>query len=141
MSKMIKIVYNACYGGFGLSNEAVMRYAEIKGITLYSEKTSFLTHYYLCPPEDFNRIRKEEAANPVGPGRYTRSNAMYFDVSSIERTDPALVQVVEELGEAASDQCAKLCIKELPAGTLYRIDEYDGVESIKTHSTYDWKVA
>ena len=29
---MIGIVYNACFGGFGLSSEAIVRYAEIKGI-------------------------------------------------------------------------------------------------------------
>lgn len=32
---MTKIVYNTNYGGFGLSDAAIMRYAEIKGITLY----------------------------------------------------------------------------------------------------------
>lgn len=26
-------------------------------------------------------------------------------------------------------------------GTLYRIDEYDGYESVMTQDTYDWKVA
>jgi hypothetical protein len=54
---MTKIVYNACYGGFGLSDEAIMRYAEIKGITLYSSVSRFgLTNYYLCPPEEYERI-------------------------------------------------------------------------------------
>ena len=33
--KMTKIVYNACHGGFGLSEVAIRPYAEIKGITLY----------------------------------------------------------------------------------------------------------
>jgi hypothetical protein len=33
----MKIVINDCYGGFGLSYEGVMRYAELKGIKLYSE--------------------------------------------------------------------------------------------------------
>jgi hypothetical protein len=138
---MTKIVYNACYGGFGLSHEAVMRYAEIKGMTLYSEKTSLLTHYYHCPPEDYKRIREEVEANPVRAGSYVLSNSLYFSYRNIERTDPALVQVVEELGEAAGGQFAKLCIKELPAGTLYRIDEYDGYETVETNNSYEWKVA
>ncbi len=30
----MKVVINDCYGGFGLSDEGVARYAEIKGITL-----------------------------------------------------------------------------------------------------------
>jgi len=138
---MTKIVYNTCYGGFGLSNEAIMRYAEIKGITLYSEKDSIFTHYYLCPPEEFKRLQDEDKANPVSVGRYVRSNAMYFSDTDIERSDPALVQVVEELGDMANGMCAKLRIEDVPVGTLYRIDENDGYESVETKDTYEWKVA
>lgn len=142
---MTKIVYNACYGGFSLSNEAIMRYAEIKGITLYSEKDSMFTHYYLCPPEEFRRLRDEEDANSagVGPhaGRYARSNAMYFSDRNIDRADPALAQVVEELGDRANGMYARLRIEHVPAGTLYRIDEYDGYESVMTQYTYEWKMA
>jgi len=95
---MTKIVYNACYGGYGLSEAAILRYAEITG-------------------------------------------AMGFSVYGIERTDPALVQVVEELGEAANGMSAALRIAELPAGTLYRIDEYDGSETVMTQDDYNWSVA
>jgi hypothetical protein len=52
-----------------------------------------------------------------------------------------LVQVVEELGEKANDSFADLYIVELPAGTVYRIDEYDGRESVMTNDDYDWSVA
>jgi hypothetical protein len=139
---MAKIVYNACYGGFGLSHEAVLRYAEVKGITLYhKDESGIFTHYYLCPPEEFERLQDEDHNNPIRQGRYERSNAMYFSPSNIERNDPALVQVVEELGDRANGQCAKLRIAEVPAGTLYRVDEYDGNESVETKDTYDWKVA
>ena len=31
----MKVVINACYGGFGLSHKAIMRYAELKGFKLY----------------------------------------------------------------------------------------------------------
>ena len=139
---MTKIVYNACYGGFGLSHKAVLRYAEIKGITLYhNTESGIVTHYYLCPPEEFKRLQDEDHSNPIRQGRYERSNAMYFSPSNIERNDPALVQVVEELGDKANGMCAKLCIEEVPAGTLYRIDEYDGFESVETKDTYEWKMA
>lgn len=59
----------------------------------------------------------------------------------IDRTDPALVQVVEELGKTANGMCAKLTIVDLPTGTLYRIDEYDGYESIETNNNIEWKVS
>jgi hypothetical protein len=138
---MTKIVYNACYGGFSLSHEAVMRYAEIKGMTLHPNKGAFGYDYYLCPPEEFERIYAEEKVKPVSPSRFIRSNELYFCERDIERTDPVLVQVVEELGDAANGSHAKLRIVELPAGTLYMIDEYDGFESVTTQDGYDWKVA
>jgi hypothetical protein len=138
---MTKIVYNACHGGFSLSHEAMMRYAEIKGITLYSRMTYTVPQYFLCPPAEYDRIYAEEAANPVGPDRYKRSNELYFGYDCIARTDPVLVQVVEELGEKANGLCANLQIRELPAGTLYRFDEYDGFESVVTQDEYEWDVA
>ena len=140
--KMTKIVYNACYGGFSLSDEAIIRYAEIKGITLYPSVSKYgLTVYYLCTPEEYARIEAEESANPTAPGRYARSNAMYFSDRDIDRDDPVLAQVVEELGDRANGSHAELRIFEVSAGTLYRIDEYDGSESVMTQDTYEWKVA
>lgn len=139
---MTKIVYNACYGGFNLSHEAIMRYAELKGITLYVQDGGFLgNQYYLCPVDEFERINAEEWKQPDQPGRFDASSALYFSARYIDRTDPALVQVVEELGEAAKGFCAKLQIAEVPAGTKYCIDEYDGFESVMTIDSYDWKVA
>ena len=139
---MTKIVYNACYGGFGLSHEAIMRYAEIKGITLYhTNESGFFNHYYLCPPEEYERLRADDETKPIGMWRYARSNAMYFSPLNIERNDPALAQVVEELGDEANSPYSKLRIAEVPAGTLYRIDEYDGQESVETKDSYDWMMA
>jgi hypothetical protein len=51
------------------------------------------------------------------------------------------VQVVEELGADADGQYAELAIADVPAGTKYRIDEYDGVESVMTIDDYHWSVA
>jgi len=101
MSNTTKIVYNACYGGFGLSKKAINRYWEIQGEP--------------CPKN-------------------------WYDFK-MNRTDPILVQVVEELGEEASGYCARLIIEELPNGTLYRINEYDGNESIETADNVYWSVA
>lgn len=95
---MIKIVYNACFGGFSLSDAAFVRYKELGGTTKYNR--------------------------------------------NIPRADLLLVQVVEELGPRASGGAANLCIRELSAGTKYRIDEYDGMESVMTIDDYDdWQIA
>ena len=94
---MTKIVYNACFGGFGLSAAAMERYRELGG-----QATS----------------RWE-----------------------INRADPFLAQVVEELGDAANTRFSDLRITDVPAGTKYRIDEYDGNESVMTVDDYEWSVA
>ena len=117
---MTKIVYNACYGGFGLSEAAVRRYAEIKG-------WEFKTH------------------------QFDEHNARYYMIDNEgneidecdlnDRADPVLVQVVEELGDAADTLYSNLCIRELPAGTKYRIEEYDGSEAVVTIDEYNWQVA
>jgi hypothetical protein len=47
------------------------------------------------------------------------------------RSHPRLIAAVEQVGcSAASGSCAKLKIVEIPNGTEYEIDEYDGMESI-----------
>ena len=117
---MTKIVYNACFGGFGLSDAAVMRYAELKNITLYPRKERSFTMFFTTP--DF----QEDT---------------WFYERDISRTDPILVQVVEEMGDKADGDCAKLRVCELAEGTMYRIDEYDGNESVMTQSSYDWETA
>ena len=134
MSEMTKIVYNGCYGGFSLSDEAIRRYCEIRGIALYEHKDRFgYAHYTTVPQEEYERLCAEDTE---------RANEVYVNDRDIDRTDPTLVQVVEELGDAANGMCAKLLITMLPKGTIYRISEYDGCESVNTMNDYtDWKVA
>jgi hypothetical protein len=64
---------------------------------------------------------------------YSKQTWYYRDV---DRHDPVLVQVVEELGEKAGGNYAELAIAEVDGP--YRIDEYDGYESVKTADSYDW---
>ena len=94
---MKKIVINAAYGGFGLSDLAMRRYAEMKKI------------------EDVNTIH----------------------VYDIDRADPDLVQVVEELGEESYDRYADLKIVEIPEDVDWYIHEYDGLEHVaERHRTW-----
>jgi hypothetical protein len=113
---MTKIVYNDCYGGFGLSDEAVEMYLQLKGFKYNKTPNRWGANFSVEGWEDF----------------------YYRD---IDRADPILVQVVETLGDKANGNCAKLEIEDIPAGTLYRITEYDGNESIETQYNVDWKVA
>lgn len=59
----------------------------------------------------------------------------------MDRSDPVLIQVIQELGQKANGLCAKICIEQLPVGTRYRITEYDGNESIQTEDSICWNVA
>jgi hypothetical protein len=118
-TKMSKIVFNACYGGFGLSKEATKRYSDIKGLGLVFKEFSNLHH----------------------EGSWSYPNGDFFDEDTIYRNDMALVRVVEELGKAANAMCAELSIMEVPAGSLYRIDEYDGREDIILADEQTWYVA
>jgi hypothetical protein len=112
-----KIVINACYGGFTVSNAAMKRYAELMGFEYNAPVKEYYTSYVID-------------SNGVKIGDY-----------EIDRTDPVLVQVVEELGDEANGMCSKLKIVELEKGTLYRIEEYDGFEHIEVDADIEWKVA
>ncbi len=143
---MPKIVYNACFGGFGLSREGIFRYAEIKGLILYPDEGEFgLTTYWTCPSKKRPRILEGKDFHRASLTERRTSNEAYsantLTDRDIPRSDPALAQVVEELGDAANGRHAKLAIRELPEGVRYRIDEYDGNESVMTPDDYEWSVA
>lgn len=113
---MTKIVYNACYGGFGLSDEAVELYLDLKGFKYKKIEERWGSNYNVEGWEDF----------------------YYRD---IDRADPVLIQVVETLGKKANGNLARLVIEDIPEGTMYRITEYDGNESIETKEDLDWRIA
>jgi hypothetical protein len=94
---MVKVVYNACFGRFGLSDKAVEYLREKHGM----------------------------------------HGSAYALGLALARHDPRLVEVVEALGTAASGMSADLKIGEI-SGTQYRIDEYDGNESIDTPGDLCW---
>lgn len=121
---MTKVAYNACFGGFGLSDQAILRLAELKGINIKkgSDSRSFLSVFYRDGIEDNDHYVSEED--------------LYDD-----RSDPMLIQVIEELGADANGSCAEIAIEDVPEGTLYRIQEYDGNEHIETSKDIDWKIA
>jgi len=114
---MTKVVYNSCFGGFSLSKKAIQRYSDLTGL-------------------DLTFIEKNEWFE-----RCDLPNGEEWDDHDISRSDPFLVQVVEELGEEANGKFARLMIRELPEGTKYRIDQYDGMETVMTIDDYEWSVA
>ena len=122
---MPKVVYNKCYGGYGLSGEAVRKYCAIKGITVFTEVRPWCNIYHLTPPEDRT-------------GDWERDQT--FEPYDIPRHDPVLVQVVEELGSAANGSSASLAIDDSNTGLAYRIREHDGYETVEWIGD-EWTVA
>lgn len=118
---MNKVVYNNCYGGFGLSHEAHLLYAKLAGFELDWVEAYSMKHYFKAK---VGRMSAEEA--------YKKLPCFY--ANNLDRHDPILVEVVETLGKAANGRCADLRIYEL-SGNQYRIEEYDGNESV--HENYD----
>ena len=134
----MKIVINACYGGFGLSEKAVMRYAELKGLTVYPEGTGIFTIYWLVPEGERENqtnyytwsLEEQQASNK-------RFAKQVWCEREIPRDDPALVQVVEELGADANARFAELAIVEIPDGVAWQIEEHDGYEHVaEKHRTW-----
>lgn len=137
---MTKVVYNACYGGFGLSKEAVKRYWEIKGQQVWIEDNEWGFSVWLVPPEKRLKPQTTKEILTMSQDERVAYNKAYSAQSwyygDVVRHDPALVQVVEELKAKANDEYAKLRIHEISGP--YRIDEYDGFESVETPNSYDW---
>ena len=112
----MKIVINNCYGGFGLSDKAMYRYAELAGIKLVEgEKQWDCTVLYKYEVKDEN----------------------HFWEGDFKRDDPFLVQVVEELGEEANGWAANLKVVDIPDDVNWTIEEYDGIEWVsEVHRTW-----
>lgn len=93
----MKIVINACYGGFSLSETALYEYCRRKGIT---------------------------GADGI--------TACGYRGTRIPRDDPVLVAVIQDLGETASGDCARLVVEEIDDDSegFWEIREYDGAEGI-----------
>lgn len=149
---MKKVVYNRCYGGFGLSPVAIKRYLELARPeitpTFYTEEWSgrFGVLYTKVKAEDIKKyddfitLLKDYGDHPeetsyIGPCFYEIDD--YFDYWSIKRSDPNLVKVVEELGEKANGRHASLAIKEVEG--KYRVCEYDGSEWVETPESIKWE--
>lgn len=116
----MKVVINRCFGGFGLSHEAIMKYSAVSGIPIIA-------------------VEREPKSSWCPYTYYTGSVAdeNYWSEYQIDRTDPSLVKVVEQMGEASWGDCAELSVVEIPDGVSWHIDEYDGIEHIaEDHRTW-----
>ena len=101
----MKVAYNGCYGGFGLSELAMIELARLKGVDL----TGMKYNYSLFANKEYTKT---------------------FDCPN-DRADKDLISVIESLGDKANGMCADLRIEEIPDGASFEITEYDGNESVE----------
>ena len=145
----MKLVINSCYGGFHLSPKALKRYLELKGKNAYFYKQT--KYKYKDGIDEFTRIDNINAiksdlfidCTTIDYGKVTNTYpSSPFADCPITRNDKHLVQVVEELGEEANTTVSRLTIVEIENGRWYKIDEYDGYESIEYRDIDDeWELA
>ena len=142
----MKVVINGCYGGFSLSKEACQRYWDIKGVHVWIEddkrfKSMGLFTVWMLPPAERLDEREGESFYKMSQEDRITYNKKYaqqtWHCRDVDRSDPVLVQVVEELGEKAGGRCAQLEIVEIPDDVEWQIEEYDGNEHVaEVHRTW-----
>ena len=125
-----KIVYNDCYGGYSLSDNAIDWLSEHG-----SERTkNFITK---------KRIEAEEKDDFSSASQERMDNIKFYVMDAVrsflKRHDPDLVAVVEALGQEVNGSFSKLTIAEIDEDK-YFIDESDGRESVVTPTDLCWEV-
>ena len=139
----MELVINNCFGGFSLSAEAEDMYAAGKGLTLYRYEQTKYKHR--DGVDEYVRVNAADAG--LFYHAYTQDHGekcaelpdddSYWSDHDIKRDDPLLIEVVRNLGKAASGQFAALKIVEIPDGVEYEINEYDGNEHVaEAHRTW-----
>jgi hypothetical protein len=124
----MKVVINACFGGFSISLEAG-RFMAARGNKIAAAEVAEYDAK-IADPSKLNSIEQQFGAKWYGYG-YVNGSSGY------ERNDPDLVAAVEELGEKAGGEYSWLRIVEIPDGVSWHIDEYDGNEHIaEVHRTW-----
>lgn len=96
----MKVVINRCFGGFALSEAGRKE---------------------LC-------LRKGWILNPNGVA--TTFDGEFVSLLALNRTDPDVVAVVEELGDEASATGSRLKVVDVPDDVEWFIHNYDGLESV-----------
>ncbi|MBP1999734.1 3-deoxy-D-manno-octulosonic acid (KDO) 8-phosphate synthase [Paenibacillus shirakamiensis] len=127
----MKVAVNKCFGGFGLSHEAMLKLIQ-RGwrVTVYNHEME------IADPDadlvDITSIPGEFCRQGDSPYNFTTKR----DINTL-RTDPDIIAVIEELCEKASVNHSNVQIVEVPHDVVWIIQDYDGFEHIaEVHRTW-----
>lgn len=139
----MKIVINKCWGGFGISNEAILELINMKSKIVDKEK---IKKYYGGDNPNFERDWQEEwhkdkiRLKPFKSGFFIHpyldgilyDNEFVYSIYNDDniRSNPDLIKVIKKLKDKASGKYSKLVIVEIPNKVKFKINNYDGMESI-----------
>lgn len=131
----MKIIFNKCFGGFQVSDEGYKLYAKKKKITLYTyiwDKYNFGTQELIKSSDTCNHLVYYLLKDYGNKIKFSdRRNEDIFYLNASHRTDPILIEVVEELGNKASTSYSNLKVISIPDDIgEYIIDDYDGFETL-----------
>ena len=121
---MKRVVINACFGGFGLSETAFQKLLTRKGIEF--------------------EIDPDNKYSSLGIVHYYKKgmlgvNDAYLSVRDFteDRADADLIAIVEEMGSDANGRYSDLRIVTVPDDVEWEIAEYDGNEHVaEKHRTW-----
>ena len=132
----MKVVINACYGGFSISSRAIYELAKLNGKTAYFFKGGLNEPYKEVPLKEAESMWITAfSTNDLSIINNKNKIESFWDEYYLtsrpdDRTDAKLIEVIEKLGDNANGECSKLKVIEIPDGIEYEIDEYDGFEHI-----------
>lgn len=119
----MQVVINKCYGGFGLSDKAY---------EMLIEKGWKASKYINGNLPKGVKISINDSKEMSMLGKYYCS--WYGDE---DRTNKDVIDVIKKLGTEANGRHAQLAVVDIPDGTDFTIEEYDGIEWIaEKHATW-----
>lgn len=141
----MELLINRCWGGFGVSPRTLWHTAQLKEITIFP----YLDELHFGPNgeisrtftkiSDINSIKRSLTTDVTflqkNPGKdILNGDVQQFDpwdfYPNDHRSDKELIAAVKADGELANTPYNKPRVVIIPDGFDYKIDDYDGMESV-----------
>lgn len=128
----MKVVINTCFGGFGLSPEALLELWDAGVTDIGTLATEWFKNGGM--KVELNRWRKYKTAkkkpNVWNITVFSPDEKYVLYYGGILRDNEELVRVVEKLGDKANGDAAELSVVDIPDDVKWEISNYDGKEHI-----------